>query len=334
MKNSLKLEEIRPKKVMVGQKVAMGKDIKKLTSKKYNFESVFCPACNKNNYKYLYEKNYTHHVLCLECKTQFVTPRLTEKSLKDFYIESDNYEYWSDKVYLSSFEARKNKIFVPRLNKLLELLKNKGLNRSFIEVGAAHGIFCKIVDESNHFDKVLGIEPTPGLAELARSFGVNIIEETYEKTNLKEKVSVIASFEVIEHLHSPIKFLSWCHENLQPGGCLYISCPNIEGFETNILGKFSGTVDHQHINLFNTKSVELLMKRAGFTGVKVETPGELDVEIVSEALENNLIKFDSIQPEYQDFFKNDKLEKLQEILKKSNMSSHMIASAYKPNESA
>ena len=50
------------------------------------------------------------------------------------------------------------------------------------------------------FAKVIGIEPTPDLAQTCRDLGIHIIEAPYEQVALCEKVDVIAHFEVIEHL--------------------------------------------------------------------------------------------------------------------------------------
>ena len=37
-----------------------------------------------------------------------------------------------------------------------------------------------------------------------------------------------------------------------------MTCPNIGGFETTVLGKESDTVDHEHLNLFNTTSIKTI----------------------------------------------------------------------------
>ena len=330
MNKFLTVNDIRPDSVMSDQKAYMMKDIKKLVSGIYSFEEVKCPACNKNNYKKLYEKYNTTHVVCNECETQYVTPRLTEESIKKFYMDSDNYDYWADKVYEASYEARKNKIFIPRWELLFKLIKEKNLNDSFLEIGAGYGIFCKIIEESNFFNKVIGMEPTPALAKKLRSFGIDTIESGYEEVVLKKKMSVIASFEVIEHLHSPSKYLKWIFDNLVNGGCLYISCPNIKGFETKVLGKRSGTVDHQHINLFHPKSLKLLAKRMGYININIETPGELDCDLVEDYMKKKLININDIPEDYKDLYNSNNKDKLQKKIIKDKMSSHMIMTAFKP----
>ena len=108
MNDLLNINEIRPDVVMVDQKKKMQQDIDRIGADVYEKEYVNCPACDKNNYSFLYEKYNTNHVLCNHCGTQYVNPRLSESSLKRFYIESDNYEYWAEKVYNASFEIRKN----------------------------------------------------------------------------------------------------------------------------------------------------------------------------------------------------------------------------------
>ena len=333
MKKYLKVDDIRPKKIMINQKIKMQKDIDKLGSGLYEHEYVNCPACYNDNYNKLYSKYNTIHVICNDCETQYVNPRLTEQSLKLFYEESDNYEFWADEVYKASYKVREKNIFKPRLKLLSELIKGKNLHNSFVEVGAGYGIFSKMVQESGIFRNVIGIEPTPGLANILRGHDIDTLEKTYEEVILKEKVSVIASFEVIEHLHSPYKFLKWIFDNLECGGCVYLSCPNIKGFETTVLGKLSGTVDHQHINLFHPKSIKQLLKKVGFSGINIETPGELDCDLIQEKIKNNEININDIPDDYKNFFQAEGSKKnldLQGLLIKNKMSSHMIMTAFKP----
>ena len=117
---------------------------------------------------------------------------------------------------------------------------------------------------------------------------------SYENVLIDEKISVIASFEVIEHLYHPIEFIQWCRESLGENGHLLLTCPNISGFDTSILGVLSDSVDHEHLNLFTPKSLSLLLENNGFSIEELTTPGELDVDIVREALETNILSPDRL----------------------------------------
>ncbi len=327
--------DIRPRKLMDGQQKAMKKDIDWLKKKSKNFIEVLCPACDSEKSIYLYEKYSLSHVLCKHCKTQYVNPRPTKNILRDFYKNSVNYAYWAKFIFSASADVRKKKIFKPRAQFLINNLKKKNIKGNLLEIGAAYGYFCEEIKKFKYFDKVIGIEPTPDLAKILRSKKIDVIENSYEEAKLNYKVDVIVNFEVIEHLFNPKEFLKWCFNNLNPGGCLYLTCPNIGGFETTVLGKESGTIDHEHINLFNTKSIHSLIKNTGFEKVTVKTPGVLDLDIVKQSFLSKKINKNRLGKFIFNLINSDNLvaqQKFQKYLIQSNNSSHMMIIAYKPKD--
>jgi 2-polyprenyl-3-methyl-5-hydroxy-6-metoxy-1,4-benzoquinol methylase/ribosomal protein S27E len=332
-KKSINENDIRPKDLMVGQKNAMNADIEWLKNMSINFIKVNCPACGSNNTKTLYKKYSLNHLVCKKCLTQYVSPRPTKTILKDFYKNSVNYAYWAKYIFSASADIRKEKIFKPRALFLKENINSKKLNGTLLEIGAAYGYFCEEIKKLNLFTKIIGIEPTPDLANVLRSKKIDVIEKSYEDAVIEDSVDVIVNFEVIEHLFSPKEFLEWCYRKLNPGGCLYLTCPNIGGFETTALSEKSDNVDHEHLNLFNTISIKKLVKSVGFEKVMVKTPGILDYDIVKQAYLSNKINKKELGPFITKLIEDNDRDseiKFQEYLVKSNSSSHMMCLAYKP----
>ena len=335
-KNNLKpLSEnsIRPKDLMEGMKKAMYADIEWLKNRSKDFIDVECPSCGQRNSQLLYKKYHLSHLHCKNCLTQYVSPRPTKALLNDFYKYSLNYAYWAKYIFSASNDIRKEKIFKPRAQFLINCLKKKKINGKLLEIGAAYGYFCEEIKKFKYFDKVIGIEPTPDLAKVLRSKKIDVIESSYEEAKLNFKFDVIVNFEVIEHLFNPKEFLKWCFNNLNPGGCLYLTCPNIGGFETKILGKESDTVDHEHLNLFNTTSIKTTVEGIGFEKVVVSTPGVLDFDIVKQAYLSKKINKNILGPFLLSLIESESLDvekKFQQYLIKSNNSSHMMLVAYKP----
>ena len=107
-----------------------------------------------------------------------------------------------------------------------------------------------------------------------------MIEAPVEQADLEAGVDVVTSFEVIEHLFSPRGFLERCAAVLRPGGLLVITCPNVRGFDVEVLGEASATVDAEHLNYLHPDSLGALLERCGFTVVEAQTPGRLDAELV------------------------------------------------------
>src|SRR6266404_2487265 len=101
-----------------------------------------------------------------------------------------------------------------------------------MEVGAGFGTFSCLASEGGAFGRVVAVEPTPDLARACRARGLTVIEKRIDGITKNDvgAVDVLASFEVIEHLFEPRRFIAKASEILQPGGLLVLSCPNCEGF--------------------------------------------------------------------------------------------------------
>ena len=95
-----------------------------------------------------------------------------------------------------------------------------------------------------------------------------------------EPFDILASFEVIEHLYDPSKFIADAEKLLKQGGLIILTCPNGKGFDIEVLGPLSTTVDHEHLNYFSPISLGILLKNHNFEVLESFTPGKLDAELV------------------------------------------------------
>lgn len=326
--NNFKEEDIRPNKFLADQEVCILKDIGYLLSKVDSFVEINCPACNSNSFVSKYKKMGFNYVECKICKTIYTNPRPTTNILDDFYSNSYNYDYWNKYIFPASEKIRREKIFKPRVDKIIDLCDKYSISKnSLLEVGSGFGTFCEEVLGRGIFKRVIGVEPTSFLAETSRNKGITIIEKSIENINLNEddKFEVIVNFEVIEHLFSPTDFILQCNKLLKPNGLFVATCPNGQGFDILTLGEISNTIDHEHLNYFNTKSLSHLLDRNGFDVLEVSTPGILDVDIVRNAVISGKYTL-SGQPFLQEVLMNDDEKKLtyfQSYLIKNNLSSNM-----------
>lgn len=329
----MKVDDIRPDELLQGQQAAMWQDIEFLRSRSYEFVEVNCPACGSDKRQTLYEKYYMTHRLCEDCETQYISPRPTGALLGEFYATSENYKYWAANIYPRSAEMRREKMFRPRAQMVSALQSGSGRSGGLlVEVGAGWGLFCEEVARIGAFDQIVGLEPSPDLAETCRRKGLDIIEKPFEDTKLSNKADVIVLFEVIEHLHDPKRFVRWAFENLIDGGILVLSCPNIKGFDMLLLGSEANAIDHQHLNYFHPASMIRLLQGNGFGEVEVTTPGSLDVDLVRRAWRKGLIDEALLGPVLSPILNADDpetLENFQSVLCRVNLSSHMMAVARK-----
>ena len=304
-------DDIRPARLMEKQKIFALVDVGRMLSRYKDFVFVQCPACGGNSTFAKFIKNGIKYVECNNCETFYVNPRPSSEVLEWFYAESPNYAYWNDVIFPASESVRRDKIFVPRVDSLIELCsKYKVFTGSLLEVGAGFGTFCSEVNIRNVFDRIVAVEPTPNLAKTCREKGLEVIEKPIEKIKFKNNdlFDVVANFEVIEHLFSPANFVRSMNKLLKVGGLLVLTCPNGKGFDIEVLGVASDTVDHEHLNYFNSGSLSTMLENNGFEVVESFTPGVLDASLVRNKILSGEFKIDN-----QSFFNKILINKWNEL---------------------
>ena len=276
-------EDIRPARLMDEGWDACLKDIERLLSRRDEFVRVGCPACDSRSSSPLFSKHGIDYEQCTACDTFFVNPRPSPAVLEWFYADSATYAFWNDRMFPAVEAARRRLIVAPRVDAIIALCDQLGTpTDSLLEVGAGFGTFCLEVVARDRFRRVVAIEPTPGLANTCRARGLETIESPFDTfaAQSQDRFDVVAHFEVIEHLFSPRDFLSQVHRVLNPNGLMVLTCPNGQGFDIQVLGERSESIDHEHINYFSPLSLGQLLVRSGFEVVDQSTPGKLDAELV------------------------------------------------------
>jgi 2-polyprenyl-3-methyl-5-hydroxy-6-metoxy-1,4-benzoquinol methylase len=320
--------DIRPKDLLEGQKIAVMQDVGMLLSNADKFIAVHCPACASSKAKKKYSKYSFTYLECEACQTVYTSPRPTAKLLGEFYSNSVNYAYWNKYIFPASESTRRQKIVVPRVDRILDYCKKyHSPTHSILEVGAGFGTFCEEMASRKVFTRIVAVEPSPTLAETCRKRGVETIELPIEEVKLKEdeKFDVVVNFEVIEHLFSPQDFIQQCKRQMKPGALFVVSCPNGQGFDVITLKEKSNTIDHEHLNYFNPNSIDLLFKANGFEVLEVLTPGVLDADIVRNTILEGEYNVDD-QPFLKQVLIDEwetKGKAFQEFLTASNLSSNL-----------
>lgn len=281
--DAISVNDIRPQDLIEGQKIAIQKDVEFLQARRDEFVTVACPGCGGDTYQPRFEKYGFSYVTCDTCRTFFTNPRPSAALLEKFYAGSVNYAYWNEVIFPASEAKRREKIFSPRVDLVIDLCKQYAPDaQSLLEVGAGFGTFCEEMLSRQAFKKVVAVEPGADLAQTCRNRGIEVIELPVEQVSFSEGdlFDVIVNFEVIEHLFSPKDFIVSCRGMVKTGGLLIITCPNGEGFDVVTIGTVSDTVDHEHLNYLNPESLGELMRQSGFEVVSARTPGKLDAELV------------------------------------------------------
>lgn len=287
---------------------------------------VPCVACGEARSKYQFDKNRFAYSLCEACGTLFQSPRPSIDSFEKFYRQSASSKYWAEVFFPAVAEVRREKIFRPRVDRLVRLCHERGKSiESLIDVGAGYGIF---LDEwRRQFPKVkaLAVEPSESLVRECRQKGLEVVEAIAENVvGHDNSADLVVCFEVLEHVYEPLSFVLHLKKLARPGGLVFISTLGIDGFDLQVLGDKSSQISPpHHINFLSVMGFEQLFKRAGLVDVTVTTPGQLDVDIV-----RNAAKKDTELLRQQPFLSRllsdeKKATAFQQFLVEQKMSSHV-----------
>jgi SAM-dependent methyltransferase len=258
------------------------------------YQSVSCPACGSDSLQFRFAKHRHCFDECQSCGTVFLNPRPSSRLLDEYYQISKSYAFWNDVIYPQSEASRLLKIIIPRVDRILEIAARHHCGHGgLIDIGAGFGSFCGEVQRRSFFDNVVALEPNPFLAESCRAKGIATVDQPIETANLSGvKIDMAVAFEVIEHLHEPIDLIRRVHRILPGGGLLVLTCPNVCGFDMQMLQEHSSSVDPRHLNLFNPRSLAILLQRCGFEVIDTLTPGLLDAELVRKELLSGEVPMD------------------------------------------
>jgi SAM-dependent methyltransferase len=325
-------QELCPATLLDGQEAALARDIGRLRARAAEFVDVCCPACGDARQEEAISKYGFRFVQCPVCHTIYMSPRPPASLVADYYANSENYAYWAQHIFPVSELSRREKVHKPWVDRVIGYCETHGIHPGvLVEVGPGFGTFASVAMDSNRFDQVVTIEPTPELAAACRARGISVINKRVEDVSAGElpPADVLCAFEVIEHLFDPAAFVAHSARLVRPGGLLVLSCPNGLGFDIAILGANSLAIDNEHMNLFNPGSLSGLLAKHGFDVLEATTPGRLDAEFVREAALKGQIDLEA-----QPFLRRvlvDEWDRLgwpfQKFLALNGLSSHMWLAA-------
>jgi SAM-dependent methyltransferase len=266
------------------------RDTEALLAQRARFVDGNCPACGNPDKRFQYRHKGFDHQRCPACGTLFISPCPTEAQVVEFLGSSEALRFWRDEMPARVVESRKA-MYRERADFVQAVLAARGIERArLLEVGGGRGELAVEMAARPSVAEIVVFEPQP--LELACP-GVTVISSAFDPALLENaRVDVVVAFEVFEHVIDPSLFLASLRRTLKPGGLLILSTPNIDGFQTRVLGTKTSTIGFDHVRLYNPRSLAIVLERNGFSVDRLETPGRLDVEIVHRVYASGELRLD------------------------------------------
>jgi len=155
--------------------------------------------------------------------------------------------------------------FGERVAPLVEEARREGRAPAILDVGCATGALLARFKESGWL--ATGVEACAESAAYgSEHFGLDIRPTTLEAAGLgASRFDVVHASHLIEHLNDPAGFLSEVRGLLRPGGLLFLTTPNADGFQARLLGKAWRSAINDHLYLFSAGTLRSMLERKGFT---------------------------------------------------------------------
>lgn len=306
------------------------KDVKELFNKK-DLVEVSCPACGDKNKKKSFNKYGFAYNECCNCKTLYVSPRPNEEKIYKYYKESKAVDFWHSEIIKNTLKNRTIHQSIPRATWIANLVEEYFEKHDvFVSVNTISQSLLEEIKRLNLFTTKLLYKP---LIKISDSFisdgGFQIINDEINQKNINANAA--SAFGVIDRVFSPKKFLESARSFLTKDGLFFITTSSISGFDLQVLWDKSKTIfPPDRMNLLSIEGLSILFEKNGFEIIELSTPGQLDVELVKNAIKNekniNIPRFISYMIDNRD---ENSHHSFQEFLQHYKLSSHVRIAAKK-----
>lgn len=237
-----------------------------------------CPACDHQDFKEVYKIGGWHIKECSTCGFAMVDPlpQTQNPDRQEFYSKDKVLERFDKKrplkrkffrsmklAFKSITKRDKNKIFYQKIHQCVP----EG-GRVF-DLGCGDGSFLNTLKDRYQCS---GIEMSDLLSDLARKKReLNVRTGDFLTADFDdEEFDAITIISVIEHIDDPIKTFKKCFDLLKPHAVLILKTVNYGCLNRRIMKEnWTGLRPPDHVIYFRPSNLKLLLKKVGFTDIKI-----------------------------------------------------------------
>ncbi|MDR0759324.1 MAG: class I SAM-dependent methyltransferase [Treponema sp.] len=232
-----------------------------------------CVLCGGSRFKKHFSYGDFRYVRCTICGLVQINPQPVPAAVRDRYgADYLSYERANETAFLRLQElALKDAGFFDDLEDYLTVREPPAV----LDIGCATGALLSSLREKGW--QVTGVEISRPQAEYARrERNLDVRTRPLEENRFPpDSFRAVLASHLIEHLNDPASLVREVYRILLPGGCFYVTTPNIAGFQARLLGKRWRSAIFDHLYLFSAKTLPALLRRNGFTVEKTVTWGGL-----------------------------------------------------------
>jgi SAM-dependent methyltransferase len=262
-----------------------GKSIKTWSTpvEKEELLSIPCAICGGVSFKPCFSCSpKLTYVCCAKCGLVQINPQPAPAAValrygKNYGNDYLAYEKTNEEAFLRLQElALKDAGFFALERGLFSAIHEEASPQAptVLDIGCASGAMLALLQGRGW--KVTGVEISGQQAAYCKSRGLDVKNLPLEENQFAcHSFDVVLASHLIEHLNNPGLFIREIKRILKPQGRVYITTPNITGFQARLLGSRWRSAIFDHLYLFSIKTLRLLLETSGFKVERIKTWGGL-----------------------------------------------------------
>ena len=220
---------------------------------------ILCDICKSEKVTFHHRHFAFPIIACRKCGYVRARNIPLQKEINTFYSR-----------YNSESDSGIDAITSKRYNVLLNYLESFRKTNNILDYGCGRGHFLKKAKERGW--NVMGIEISETAFIHLNKNNIPYIEKDIP-VDLHNTFDAAFCIEVIEHVLRPDIAIQEIAVLLRPGGCLYLTTPNIRSLSLSYLKNKSYFISYpEHLNYFTVKSIKTMLN-VGFSISKIRTTG-------------------------------------------------------------
>ena len=251
------------------------------------WEAVPCALCGGNRFRRRLDCGDFFYVACRACGLVQMNPRPSAAEIRRRYgVEYGGaylaYEQKNEAAFLrlqeraledAGFYTLEAAVFSQARTRTRAAGAREEAPR-VLDIGSATGALLAAL-KARGWD-TRGLEIAREEAAYARARGLDVRELTLEEARFESGAfDAVCASHLIEHLSDPASFAAELYRIVRPGGRIYLTTPNIGGFQAKLFRGNWRSAIFDHLYLFSRTTLTALLERRGFTPEKTITWGGL-----------------------------------------------------------
>ena len=239
--------------------------------------NIPCACCGSLAFKPALECEGFGYVRCKKCSLVQMNPQPLKEEVIERYSSAFgkdylSYEIENEEAFLKLQQRSLEDAHFFRLEKPLVLRAAE--KPSILDIGCATGALLSFLEQRGW--RVTGVEISPA-AEYARNVKkLDVRSVPLEENKFPDNsFDVVLASHLIEHLNDPFSFLKETYRILRENGTVFITTPNISGFQARLYGGRWRSAIFDHLYLFSKRTLKRLLENTGFTTERIRTWGGL-----------------------------------------------------------